>query len=172
VLAFMVSYLTTVLKYPPATAYTSILIATFIGSISIPAFGALSDRVGRRPVILAGAIGTAVAAYPAYLLLSLGTMTGAILGQLLIWLFMAMLCGACPAAFSEMFPTRLRSTAVGVSYSVAMTLFGGTTPFVSTWLIELTGSVTAPAAFVIATAIVSALAAFRMRETARHGLPT
>ena len=171
VLAFVVSYLTTVLKYPTAIAFASILIATFLGSLSIPLFGALSDRVGRRPVILAGSIGTALAAYPAYLLLGLGTLTGALLGQLLIWLFMAMLCGACPAAFSEMFPTRLRSTAVGVSYSLALALFGGTTPFVSTWLIEVTGSTTAPAAFVIATAAVSVVAALRMRETARRNLP-
>ncbi|MEU7815310.1 MFS transporter [Pseudonocardia sp. NPDC049154] len=171
VLAFVVSYVTTVLRYPPSLAYTSILISTLLGSVSIPFFGALSDRVGRRPVILAGAIGTALVAYPAYLLLSVGTMAAAIAGQLLIWLFMAMLCGACPAAFSEMFPTRLRTTAVGVSYSLALALFGGTTPFVSTWLIEWTGSVVAPAAFVVATALVSMVAALRMRETVRFDLP-
>jgi MHS family proline/betaine transporter-like MFS transporter len=123
-------------------------------------------------VIVAGAVGTALAAYPAYLLLSLGTLVGAIAGQLLIWLFTAMLCGACPAAFSEMFPTRLRTTAVGVSYSVALALFGGTTPFVSTWLIEFTGSVLAPAAFIVVTALVSLIAALRMRETAMSDLPT
>ena len=172
VLAFVVSYLTSVLKYPPTIAFPAILVATFLGSIAIPAFGALSDRIGRRPVIVAGAVGTALAAYPAYLLLSLGTLVGAIAGQLLIWLFMAMFCGACPAAFSEMFPTRLRTTAVGVSYSVALALFGGTTPFVSTWLIELTGSVLAPAAFIVATALVSVVAALRMRETALSELPT
>jgi MHS family proline/betaine transporter-like MFS transporter len=172
VLAFVVSYLTNVLKYPPTIAFPAILVATFLGSVAIPAFGALSDRVGRRPVILAGALGTALAAYPAYLLLSLGTLLSAIAGQLLIWLFMAMLCGACPAAFSEMFPTRLRTTAVGVSYSVALALFGGTTPFVSTWLIEVTGSVLAPAAFIVVTALVSVVAALRMRETAQSELPT
>jgi hypothetical protein len=83
----------------------------------------------------------------------------------------AMLCGSCPAAFSEMFPTRVRTTAVGVSYSIALALFGGTTPFDSTWLIDLTGSVLAPAAFIVATALVSVVAALRVRETVRSALP-
>ncbi|MEQ3553837.1 MFS transporter [Pseudonocardia nematodicida] len=72
VLAFVVSYLTAVLEYPPGVAFPAILLATFLGSVSIPLFGHLSDRIGRRPVILAGSVGTAVVAYPAYLLLGTG----------------------------------------------------------------------------------------------------
>ncbi|WP_224401178.1 MFS transporter [Pseudonocardia sp. ICBG1034] len=172
VLAFVVSYLTTVLALPASTAFPAILLATFVGSLAIPLFGALSDRVGRRPVIVAGSIGTACAAVPAYLLLGTGTFGGIVAGQLLVWLFVAMLCGACPAAFAEMFPTRLRTTAVGVSYSLALALFGGTTPFVSAWLIGATGSPIAPAAFVVVTALISTVAALRMRETVGRGLPT
>jgi MHS family proline/betaine transporter-like MFS transporter len=171
VLGFVLSYLTTVLQYPPTVAYPTALIATFIGSISVPFFGALSDRVGRRPVILAGAIGSVVLAYPAYVLLSLGTFAGALSGQLLIWLGSAVLSAACPAAFAEMFPTRLRTSAVGISYAAAFALFGGTTPVVSTWLIELTGSVIAPAAFIVVAGLVSTGVALKMRETARADLP-
>ncbi|WP_224404044.1 MFS transporter [Pseudonocardia sp. ICBG1034] len=166
VLAFVLSFLLVVQRQPASLAYSSVLVATGIGSLMIPFFGALSDRVGRRPVLLAGAVGLIVLALPGYLLMSAGEFWGATLGQLLIWLPVAVFCGVFPAAYCELFPTRRRSTAVGLPVALGTAIFSGTTPLVSTLLIESTGSVVAPAWYLISAAVVSMAFLWGLRETA------
>ncbi|MBA3368194.1 MAG: hypothetical protein H0T99_05940 [Geodermatophilaceae bacterium] len=91
-------------------------------------------------------------------------------GQLLLWLPAAVFCGVSLAAYSEMFPTTIRSTGVGISYSVATALFSGTTPLISTLLIERTGSDVSPAWYLMAAGVVSGLVILGIRETSRSEL--
>jgi MHS family proline/betaine transporter-like MFS transporter len=65
---------------------------------------------------------------------------------------------------SELFPTKVRFTALSIGYSLAVTLFGGFAPFVATALIRATGSQTAPALFVIPTAIISVVTLFLTKD--------
>lgn len=170
VLAFVLSYLLVVQGQPPQAVYPSVLLATTIGTLLIPVFGALSDRVGRRPVLLAGCAALAVLAFPGYLLLTVGGFAAMTAGQLLLWLPVAIFCGVFPSTFCELFPTRLRSTGVGVPYAIATAVFSGTTPLVATAMIGWTGSDIAPAGYLVLAALVSIVFVWGLRETARAAL--
>lgn len=170
VLAFTLSYLLVVREEEPQTAYASVLVAIIIGSLACPLFGAWSDRVGRKPLLVGACLALVVLAVPAYLLMSGGGFLGVTIGQLLLWLPASIFCGVSPAAYSEMFPTTIRSTGVGISYSVATAVFSGTTPLISTLLIERTGSVVSPAWYLMAAGVVSGVVILGLRETARAEL--
>ena len=74
--------------------------------------------------------------------------------------------GVIPATMSEVFPTAVRTTGVSVSFGLATAVFGGFGPFISTWLISLTGSKIAPAGFLMAAALLSLATLLSVKETA------
>jgi MHS family proline/betaine transporter-like MFS transporter len=135
-----------------------------------PVFGAWSDRVGRRVVIIAGCAALTLLAYPLFLLLSTGTESADLQGLLVIALLAAMVCGAAPAAYVELFPTETRYSGIALGYNGTQALLGGTTPFIATWLIDITGHVRAPAFLFLAAAALCGIAAFCMPERSRQSL--
>ena len=90
--------------------------------------------------------------------------------QLMIGLAIALFSGAGPAAISEIFPTRTRSTYMSTGYALAVAIFGGFAPFVATWLIDWTKSPISPVYYVIAAAVVSTIVIAQLRETAHEPL--
>ncbi|MDP6515517.1 MAG: MFS transporter [Alphaproteobacteria bacterium] len=139
--------------------------------LTVPLAGLLSDRIGRKPLLLASCIGFAVLAYPLFDHMLGGTSIGAIMAaQVLFGLLIALYSGPGPAAIAEMFATLGRATWMSVGYSLAVAIFGGFAPFVSTWLIAATGSALAPVFYVLAAAAVTALVILTMPETARRRL--
>src|SRR6202008_4989964 len=121
----------------------------------LPLMGWLSDRVGGRPLLIASCIGYAVLGYPFFLMASSGNIGLAVLAQLLMVLLYVPYAGACPAFYAEIFPTRVRYTALSIGYNIAVAIFGGFAPFIATFLVSETGSNYAPAAYVIAAAVVT-----------------
>ena len=97
---------------------------------------------------------------------SSGSVALAVLAQLLMVVLYAPYAGTCPSFYTEIFPTRVRYTALSVGYNIAVAIFGGFAPFIATFLVRETGSVYAPAFYVIAAAIVTGLILLRVRETA------
>jgi MHS family proline/betaine transporter-like MFS transporter len=75
------------------------------------------------------------------------------------------------AAGAELFTTRVRSSGYSIGYNLSVAVFGGTAPYVATWLVARTGNDLAPAFYVIAAAIVTFATVLTMRETARRPLP-
>jgi MHS family proline/betaine transporter-like MFS transporter len=136
-----------------------------------PVFGAVSDRLGRRPVILAGCAALTLLAYPLFVLLATGRELADLQGQLVVALFSAMVAGVAPAAYVELFPTETRYSGIALGYNGTQALLGGTTPFLATWLIDVTGHVRAPAFYFLAAALLCGLAAFCMTERSRQPLP-
>ena len=139
--------------------------------VAIPVMGLWSDRIGRKPLLLACCIAFIVLPYPLFsLILSGASLATIVLIQLAIGLAIAPFSGAGPAAIAEIFPTATRSTYMSTGYALAVAIFGGFAPFIATWLISKTGSPISPTYYVIAAAILSTIVIFRLRETARTPL--
>ncbi|WGS19469.1 MULTISPECIES: hypothetical protein [unclassified Bradyrhizobium] len=77
---------------------------------------------------------------------------------------MAVYAGPAMSVFAELFPTRMRSTAVSLVYGVTVVLAGGFAPLIVTWLIAVTGNPLAPALYVVGAAIISAIAVLGLRD--------
>ncbi len=139
--------------------------------IAIPIMGRLSDRIGRKPLLLTCCIAFIILPYPLFsLMLSGASLMTIVLIQLLIGLAIAPFSGAGPAAIAEIFPTGTRSTYMSTGYALAVAIFGGFAPFIATWLIATTGSPISPTYYVIAAAIISTVVIIGLRETAREPL--
>ncbi len=138
--------------------------AGFAASI-LPA-GILSDRFGRKPVMLVGALSIAVLALPMLnILQDAGTSTAARFAVVFVaGAIVGLMAGPGPAMLSEMFHTRVRYTGLGLSYSLSNAVFAGSAGLIITELIKSTGNKDIPAYYVVATCVVSALALATLRR--------
>jgi MHS family proline/betaine transporter-like MFS transporter len=139
--------------------------------IATPLFGALSDRVGRKPLMIASCLFFAVATYPIFSIMQNGASLAMVVAiQLLVGLAIALYCGALPSAIAEIFETRTRSTLLSIANGTAVAIFGGFAPFIATWLIARTGSPVSPTYYVIGAAAISLVAVLSVAETAHRKL--
>ncbi|MBB3770781.1 MHS family proline/betaine transporter-like MFS transporter [Angulomicrobium tetraedrale] len=128
-----------------------------------PMFAALSDRVGRKPVIIAGLVGMVLFSWPLFRLLESGAQ-GALLGQLGFAVLTACYAGPIPATLVEMFRPGARCTALSLSYNVALGLAGGTAPMVAVYLVNREAFDMGPAVYLIGISLVSLAAALTLKE--------
>jgi MHS family proline/betaine transporter-like MFS transporter len=156
----------------PSEALWANTFSVLILVVLIPLTGWLSDRVGRKPLLLASCAFFALATWPllALMLRSQGDFAAVMGIQLLFGIAIALFSGPGPAAIAEIFPTRGRSTWMSASYALAVAIFGGFAPYIATWLIANTGDPMSPALYVIAAAVISFLTIMMLPETARRPL--
>ena len=168
---FMATFATSQLHIAGATAFASALIAAVVHVCLLPVFGMLADRIGRKPLMMTCAIGFIVLAYPLFTLLVTERNFAALLTVQLCGAVLYALINSCASAvMCEMFPTRIRYTALSVGYNAAVMIFGGFAPFIATFLVQVTGQTVAPAYYVIACAIVSLLVIIRLKDRTRAAL--
>ncbi len=154
---------------------TDSLVVTFGVGVSnflwLPVMGALSDRVGRRPLLLVFTLLTLLTAYPALAWLVAGPTFWKMLGVLLWLSFLyGSYNGAMVVALTEIVPVEVRTAGFSLAYSLATALFGGFTPVVCTWLIERTGNRAAPGfwmMFAAACGLGATLALYGRRREVR-----
>jgi MHS family proline/betaine transporter-like MFS transporter len=161
---FMPTYATRQLGLPVSGSFIAGLLTGTIQMLLIPLLGALSDRYGRVPIAFAAAAALLVSIYPMFAWLAAApTLQTLLIVQAIIGIFIAGYMGPLPALMSELFPTRLRTTGLSISYSFGVAIFGGFAPFINAWMIELTGSKVAPSFYLMLAAAISlvALAAAR-----------
>lgn len=163
---FMPSYLQVDLEYSQAMSYAATLLGLAAIAVLVPFMGLLSDKIGRKPVMAAGAVGFIVFTYPTLMLMSAGNFVAAAGSMIILGVFMAAFDGASSAAMAELFPTNIRYGSMAIAYNLAVAFFGGVTPYFATFLITSTGNRFAPAFYVMAAALISLVAVLRAKETA------
>ncbi len=170
VFVYMVTFLIEQVKEPRSTALDINTISMVVLLVLIPISGMLSDRIGRKPLLLIGTGGILLLTYP--LMLAMHQPNDALIlgGQIGFAILLGAFLGAGPATMAEVFPARVRVSALSVGYNICLAIFGGTTPLVSVWLIERTHDDLSMAYYLMAGALISLLVVLRLPETARREL--
>ena len=164
---FVLTYATQHVKMPQQVVLTAMLIGAGLELIAIPFFGAMSDRFGRRPVYLFGAIATAVWAYPLFKLLDTASPPLVVLALVVAFVFShAAMYGPQAAFFSELFGTRVRYSGASLGAQLAAVLAGGTSPFIATLLLARYGT-NALSLYLIFMAAVTIVAVLLASDTHR-----
>jgi MHS family shikimate/dehydroshikimate transporter-like MFS transporter len=168
-ITFMLTYGTQTVGVESSTMLTGVLIAACVQIVAIGFFGALSDRVGRRPVYLGGAIFLALFSFPLFWMVNTGN-------AVVIWLALTIavaslgaMYGPMGAFFSELFDTRVRYSGASLGYQLASVFAGGLAPFIGVALLSRYGY-TAVALYMIGMAIVTIVAVYLATETYRRDL--
>jgi MHS family proline/betaine transporter-like MFS transporter len=170
-LSYMPSYLTSELKYDETHGLLVVLAVMALMMVVQPFAGALTDRVGRRPVIAAGCAGFLLLSVPALLLIREGSLLAVALGMAALGLLLVCFTASMPSALPALFPTRVRYGSLSIGFNVSVSLFGGTTPLVVTALIGATGNMMMPAYYMMAAAVIGGVAVWFMTESAGRPLP-
>jgi len=157
---FSISYGTKRLGLPRTTLTDALLVANCLALFTVPLFGALSDRIGRRPSFLAGILATALYIYPFFLLMATKEallVTAAI--AIAVGLIHPMMFGPEGSFFSELFDTRVRFSGVSVGKQIGTVLGGGLAPLIGTSLVAWSNGSIVPVVFYFVTLAVFAFAA-------------
>lgn len=164
---YMTTYAIATLHMSPAVAFAATIVAGFTG-VCVDLFsGALSDRVGRRVMMLAPTALLLVAIFPAFRIIAHFRTTWALLGATLVLsIFSSTATSIMVIWLAESFPKAIRSGGVSVVYAFAIAIFGGSTQYTVTWLIRLTGNPLAPAWYWTVAVIVGIAAMYATHETA------
>jgi MHS family proline/betaine transporter-like MFS transporter len=166
-LTYMPTYLTQVLEISE-TESLLVIIGVMLGMmVIITAVGSLSDRIGRKPLLLGSAIGFLLLSYPAIALVGMRDPLPVTVGMAILALLLVMLLGTIGSALPAMFPTRNRYGGFSIGYSTSTAAFGGTAPLVITALIDSTGDTAVPAYYLMAAAAIAIVPILLMPETAR-----
>ena len=163
---YMTTYAITTLKLPPTTAMTATVVVGFVTFAFSLLGGWLCDRIGRKPVMLIPRVLLVLVTYPAFLvLIELKTATALFAVTSILAALTALTTAASLVALPELFPKNLRATGLAIGYAVGVSVFGGTTQFIVTWLIGTTGDAAAPAWYVTIASVVTALAMVALPES-------
>ncbi|GII23982.1 MFS transporter [Planosporangium mesophilum] len=162
---FILAYVTGTLGLPRTTALTAVLVGSACQLVLIPLFGALSDRVGRRPVYLAGAVGAAVWVFAFFALLDTKSFPAIVLAAVVALACHAAMYGPQAAFVAELFSTRLRYSGASLGYQIAGVLGGALAPIISVALVGRYHSALAVCLYVVAALLITLVALLAAPET-------
>ncbi|GCE44697.1 MULTISPECIES: MFS transporter [Rhodococcus] len=150
----------------------ALVLANVIQLVATPFFGALSDKLGRRPVLLGGAIGTAVWIWIFFWLLDTGSSPLVFLAMVGGLIFHSALYGPQAAFFAEQFPTRVRYTGMSISAQVTTVIGGAIAPLIAIALLGAFDSSIPVAIYVVTVAVITTIGVGLAKETHRRDLAT
>jgi MFS family permease len=152
---FVLTYVTQELHMTRGQAMTAVLLGSALQLVTIPAFGALSDRINRRKLYLAAAIGTAVWPWVFFPMISGGSVPLLIFGVVVALVLHSAMYGPQAAFVIEQFSERLRYTGSSMAYTLAGVIGGAVAPLLFTGLLKWTGSWPAIAGYIVVTAVLT-----------------
>jgi MFS transporter, MHS family, proline/betaine transporter len=159
IILYIPTYAIKELHLPATTGFTATLVGAIILGLASPLAGHLSDKLGRAGILKATGWLFLLTTYPLfYMMVAWPSLLTAIFAAGWLSLVKAGYSGVLPAQLSELFDTRVRGIGVSLSFAVAVTIFGGFTPFVATSLIAVTRSSLSPSFYIMFTAALSILA--------------
>ncbi len=162
---FLPQYATQTLKIDQQAAFYTSAIGSVINISLLPVMGALSDRIGRRVMIIGCAFLSLTTTYPLFMLLvHYPTPSGLLAVQVASNIIQPVFTGTITAILAELFVTKVRYTALSLSYAISVITFGGFSPFIATFLVRSTGDLLSPAYLVMAVALISGVAAMFVKE--------
>ncbi|MCB5911850.1 MFS transporter [Streptomyces pinistramenti] len=170
-LSYMPTYLTDTLHYKESHGLLILVGTMIVLMLIVSSVGRLSDRFGRKPLLMTGMLGFFIMSIPAFLLVKQGSFATVITGMALLGLSLVCLLGTMSAALPALFPTSVRYGSLSIGYNLAVSIFGGTTPLVITALMgAFHGNVMVPAYYTMGAALVGVIAVACMKETAQQPL--
>ncbi|MET8331481.1 MFS transporter [Streptomyces sp. NPDC005181] len=165
--AFILVYATTAADLNRQTALNAVLIASAIHFAVIPVWGALSDRFGRKPVYLVGAVGVGLWMFPFFALIDSRSFGSLLLAVTVGLIFHGAMYAPQAAFFSEMFATRMRYSGASIGAQFSSVAAGAPAPLIATALLASSGGSTLISLYVIAAVLITVLAVACAKET-RH----
>ncbi|MFJ3210308.1 MFS transporter [Streptomyces flaveolus] len=168
---FVASYLSTVLDFSKGQAATIVLLAVLTAAVFIPLCGQLGSRLGGKRVLIVSYLAYIALTIPSFLLMGRGSVGLAIAGLVLGMVPYALCQAGTYTVMPEFFPVQVRNTGVAFGHSIGAVIGGGAGPYVSTWLIDATGSTLVPAYILVAFGLFGlalALGAVRRSTSADH----
>jgi MHS family alpha-ketoglutarate permease-like MFS transporter len=133
-ISYMPGYASKAIGIPLQQALLANTIAIAYFLCLLPFVALLSDRYGRKPTLLAFAIGFVVLSWPLFQLLSVGGFWALLVVELIGVTLIAGYSANCAVVMAEQFPAEVRSTGIGLPYALAVAIFGGTAPYITTWM--------------------------------------
>ncbi|GAB3394890.1 MFS transporter [Amycolatopsis echigonensis] len=170
-LTFLSTWLVTSAGFSSAFALVVVTVENAVLAILIPLTGAWSDKVGRKPLLLTACALFAVLSYPMFLVMEHASAAGVLAIAVLFAVILALFSGPAPTTLAELFPTRVRYTALSIPYQTVIAICGGFAPFIATLLIEWTHQASAPSWYLVLAAVITFLTVITFPETARKPLP-
>lgn len=165
IFVFMPVYFTDILGHSRNSTYalnTLILILLIVLDIF---FGWLSDKVGRKSLMLIGSSGLICLSYPLYAIMAHGTFLTAIIAQIIFTVFAASFQGPLMALTLDLVPVAIRYSLGSLSYNLAYSFFGGTAPLIAIYLISKTSDIATPGVYLALGAIVAMGALLTLKKT-------
>ena len=165
VVTFSIVYLRTYLEYDVSRILGLMAIAHIAHFIFVPSVGRLTDRVGRKPMYLAGVLLGATWGFIAFPMFETGSDIVILLAIILGLLFHALMYAGQPAIMAELFPTRMRYSGVSLGYQVTSIVAGSLAPIIATWLLGQFGSHIPVAIYLVIACGITLIAVLALKET-------